>query len=386
MRKFILLLAAATQGLSASAQDPATLRLGAPTAVYTEPFSRVGGVVEQSDGRVVVLDAIESRIVRLDFARGTAMPVGRQGRGPGEYVVPLSLLPLRGDTTLAVDMMGGGQALVITRDGVSDRRLRSAGLPDETLLFHRTDIQSDGVGRLYELVRPQSGTSQTSSQVSRLDRATGERRGIAVISELVRSPLRRTADGRQSDNQRVSPGGGPPPPFASVDQWAVAPDGRVAIVTVEPYRVSIHPVQGTPLVGPELAYRPFPVTQADREAWREEKQQLVPSLSYGPNGSVSSSRVRPRFTEPEAWPDVLPPFGSNALRFAPDGILWIQRATPAKAPALFDLVDRSARVSARVELPESRRLVGFGRGVVYLVRVDDDGLEYLERRPLPQVR
>lgn len=370
---------------SVSAQEPATLRLGAPTAVYAEPFSRVGGVVEQNDGRVVVLDAIESRIVRIDFTRGTARAVGRQGRGPGEYTLPELLVQLSGDTTLAVEMGGGGQALVITRDGVSERRLRSARLPDETL-FHRTDIQSDSQGRIYELVRAPAGAAQTSSQVSRLDRVTGERRGIAVISELLRSPLSKPAGSGGPDERPAARSGSSPPPFWSKDQWAAAPDGRVATVTVEPYRVTIYPAQGTPITGPELEYQRVRVTDAEREAWREEKRQLVPSLSYGPNGSVSASRVRPRFVEPDQWPEVLPPFGPKALRFAPDGILWIQRATAARAPALFDLVDRSARVTARVELPAATRLVGFGRGAVYVVRVDSDGLEFLERRPLPNAR
>jgi hypothetical protein len=30
-------------------------------------------------------------------------------------------------------------------------------------------------------------------------------------------------------------------------------------------------------------------------------------------------------------------------------------------------------------LPKATRLVGFGRGTVYLARMDDDGLEYLQR-------
>jgi hypothetical protein len=36
-----------------------------------------------------------------------------------------------------------------------------------------------------------------------------------------------------------------------------------------------------------------------------------------------------------------------------------------------------------VQLPARHKLVGFGRQSVYLVRLDDDDLQYLQRHPLP---
>lgn len=380
-----MLIAGAILAVGADAQEPRPLRLGAPTAVYAEPFSRVGGLVEQSDGRELVLDAIESRILRIDLTSGRAKGVGRQGQGPGEYTLPLSLVSIRGDTTIAVDMTGGGRALVITKDGVSDRGLRSAG-SGEVPLFYRTDIQADSLGRLYELVRQAPGMASTPSQVSRLDRTTGERRMMAEVSELGRSPLSRPSGGRGSDEPQAARSGGPPPPFASIDQWAVSPDGRVAVVTVEPFRVTYHLPGGGTVAGQPIAYQPSPVTRADREAWMEERRQLVPSLTYGPNRTVSAGRIRPRVVEPDQWPSELPPFLPKALRFAPDGNLWIARATPAGEPALFDMIGRDARLIARIVLPDQTRLVGFGRASVYIVRVDSDGLEYLERRPLPRLQ
>lgn len=91
--------------------------------------------------------------------------------------------------------------------------------------------------------------------------------------------------------------------------------------------------------------------------------------------------VQRPFTEPPSWPKHLPPFLSDArVEFAPDGTLWLERslASPDDAPT-YDLIDRVGRVSARVRLPPGRRLLGFGRGSVYVVRRDEFDLEYLER-------
>ncbi|MEO7361553.1 MAG: hypothetical protein ABI120_14565 [Gemmatimonadaceae bacterium] len=71
---------------------------------------------------------------------------------PGEYTLPLRLVALPGDSTLAVDMSGGGRAIVITRDAVSGTPLRSTGFNNNKPLFNRSEVQSDARGRIYEQV------------------------------------------------------------------------------------------------------------------------------------------------------------------------------------------------------------------------------------------
>jgi hypothetical protein len=84
--------------------------------------------------------------------------------------------------------------------------------------------------------------------------------------------------------------------------------------------------------------------------------------------------------EPTDWPEYLPPFlGASLVAFAPDGLLWVQRTTPAGQPATFDLIDGAGKVAQRVVLPKKSRVVGFGSGTVYVARSDDDDLQYLQR-------
>jgi hypothetical protein len=374
--------------LQSQAQELRPASLGKPTASFREAFSRVAGVRETSDGRVVVLDDAEGRIVFADFRAGVATSIGRRGSGPAEYTLPIALVALKADTTLAVDMSGGGRALVIAGGGASKVPLAAARVPAGRPLFSRPNIQSDAEGRIYELVprfRMDAGRRLATeySGVRRLDRRTGQQDTIGTLSALVRSPLIRvksTTSAAEGASSAIR--GSAPPPFASVDQWAVAADGRIAFVTVDPYRVSFVAATGQRIEGPPMRVATVLVDRRLKDQWRQVRQQPVATLSYGPGG-VSAGRKRPKFLEPVSWPAALPPFLPNALRFAPDGTLWIERAVAADQPQTFDLIDRNGSLARQVIMPSRTRLVGFGAAAVYTVRIDDDDLEYLQRHALP---
>lgn len=379
LRIFALSAALATAHTALVAQDVAATTIGRVRATFAEPFSRVAAIREEPDGRVLVLDDIENRILRVDLRTASSVAIGRLGSGPGEYTLPLSLLPLAADTTLAVDMSGGGRALVIVARGVGTERIRAAGIPQGAPLFFRPDVQSDARGNLYELVMLTSPADREAGNagVRRLDRVSGRQDTLGRVSQRMRSPLAQPISRRPTGNTEPSARRATPP-FATTDQWAVAPDGRIAIVTVEPYRVHFIEHSGRQLDGPELLYRRVPVSDALKAEWRERQEQPVATLQYGPGREVSAGHTRRPYQEPAEWPDVLPPFLSRALRFSPDGMLWVERAGPAGAGQMFDVIDARGQLARRVTLPAGLRLVGFGRDGIYTVRRDEDDLEFLQ--------
>jgi hypothetical protein len=87
----------------------------------------------------------------------------------------------------------------------------------------------------------------------------------------------------------------------------------------------------------------------------------------------------------EDWPDELPPFLANAAVFAPDGMLWVRRTTAAGEPATYDVIDPAGRVVQKVVLEKRAKLLGFGKSSVYVLRVDEDDLQYVQRYALPAV-
>jgi hypothetical protein len=363
-----------------------SVTIGPATARFAEPFSQVVAVREQSNGEVLVLDGIDLKILRVNLRSGASATVGRSGRGPGEYTLPLSLLAWRGDSTLAVDMTGGGRALLITSAGASGSSLPMARSLEGRPLFMRPDVRTDSLGRIYELVMRNPSAGAAEQGVRRVDRGSGRQDTLGQLSLRMRSPLVRPpsggsaprAAGASSGGMEVRRAGGAPPPFFSIDQWAVAADGRIAFVTVNPYRVSYINADGSRVEGPEIAFTPVPISDGLKAEWREAMSQPVPAIMSSGQGQMSAGRMPSRFVEPEEWPRELPPFLRNALRFAPDGMLLIERAMPAGSPQTFDVVDARGQLTTRVTLPPRTRLVGFGKDGVYTVRIDEDDLEHLQ--------
>lgn len=358
-------------------QVAAQRNLGVPSAVHDHEFTGIDGVRELRDGRVIVLDARDKTIHVINLPTKSGKTIGRLGDGPGEFRLPRVLLPIGGDTTLVDDMGRFGKLLVITPAG----ELGGFVSTQDDALSTRTFVVDavDAMGRFYE-----NNYTRDSNAIVRWDRTRGQRDTVAHISMKVVSPLLRptpTSGGAAGGGAERS--GGSPPPFSTVSQWAVSAGGQLAIVTPEPYRVTLVGPTGVRVQGPPVAFAPVPVGAAEKEDYRVERQQPVPAIVVA-NGVQTSTYRKPQYTEPLAWPSTMPAFLPNAVWFASDGMLWVQRATRSGALPLYDIFDNTARRIFQLELPPRTKLVGFGRGTVYLARVDEDGLHYLQRYALPK--
>jgi len=107
---------------------------------------------------------------------------------------------------------------------------------------------------------------------------------------------------------------------------------------------------------------------------------LAPRPSAGSSARDSNARGAPSVRDlPQPLRDWLP----GRARAPQPGRLWIERAVGAHDLPLVDVVDERGLLVRRIRLPAGRRLAGFGRASVYLVRKDDVDLQYLERYRLP---
>jgi hypothetical protein len=66
-------------------------------------------------------------------------------------------------------------------------------------------------------------------------------------------------------------------------------------------------------------------------------------------------------------------------------MLWVGRNTPADEQHTCDLISGNGRVVHRVVLGSRSKLLGFGRNSVYVLRMDEDDLQYVQRYRLPDV-
>ena len=390
-RPFALLLTASTvASVPIVAQGP-TRALGKPDTEYAEPFTQISGIRELRDGRVIVADVREKTVQLIDFRAASAQKIGREGSGPGEFAMPARLRALPGDTSVVYDPLNR-RFLIIGPDGKVGPFAsyeKEDGGPTRISAGPR---YSDARGRLYSLgpsfsISPNGQSSSAdSAPLLRLDRAT---RTTDTVT-FVHTPLTQIRTSQGGTNVSVRAGGGNP--FVAVDDWAVLPDGRVAVIRVKDYHVDWYAPNGQRSSGPAIAYEKLKVTDDDKRAFRERRTSgsgmtMVVTQQVGPGGTSTNAGPAPtnvQLPEPTDWPELKPPFTTGAAAAAPNGQLWVLRTRPAKDKVpTYDVFDAGGRVIGRVALPVDTRLVGFGNGTVYLARSDADDLQYLQRYRLP---
>ena len=372
---------------TAQAQDRLPTRtLGKPLAEFEEPFTSVGSVRELSNGRVIVSDARDRIVQMLDFESGEATQVGREGQGPGEYSFPGGVYAAPSDTTLLHDPLNQ-RLLLIAPNGkpAGQHAMRREGSgPGPNILgqLRGTDMR----GRLYSQaagfrVGPDGPQASDSVPIVRYDRGTQKADTITFIAQAKSN----TQVSGSQGNMRVMIGSANP--LAPRDEWAVAPDGRIAVVTPDPYRVSWIAPNGARTSGPVIPFPKVKVSDADKKAIEKQRSggtSIAMTRSDGPNGGSASARTLsardlPPLTD---WPEYKPPFVGGAARIAPNGELWVRRTMIGEETQRYDVFDARGQRVANVELPKGTRLAGFGKGSVYLIRIDADDLQYLQKYAL----
>jgi len=331
-----------------------------PETVSERGYTKLVGMKELKDGRVILVDEIERAVLLLDSGLVEVSPVGRSGSGPGEYIVPSRLFPLVGDSSVVRDTPNR-RLLVLTPEG------EPGGVINYVPHFPRIDA-SDGQGRFFRQTRV--GDSYAIVRWSPPSTA---------LDTVARFPLPDDAVPTGSVRRVVDMN-----PFPLRTTWSVAADGTLAIVHPDPYQVELIDPEGVIRKGPAIEVDRLRVTEGHKDQWREEeaRPRTVLYALRGEEGHYVT--MTGEVSEPNNWPRYLPPFLGDAAMFAGDGRLWVRRTTPAGDPPTFDVFDSEGRRVERVKLPHGRRLLGFGQGKLYAVSRDEFALEYLERYEIAQ--
>jgi len=355
--------------------------LAKPLAEFPEGYAYLNDLRELPDGRVLTIERCEGVVKLLDLASGTEGMVGRSGAGPGEYRTPARLLDLPGDSTAIYDP-GNRRYLVVHPDGKPGRFFDPLPTVSQTgkamvAAIGFSPVIADALGRFYarEAGLLEAGATLVRAEslaVERWDHRSGKLDTIA-FHRNVRPGSIAMGPGQQNIA------------FTTGIQWAVARDGQAALVYPGDYHVEFIDPAGTRFAGKPIPFERIRVSEGHKQQWRQDQKPLCGNRSIsmpGPSGRTVNIVPRPA-PEPSEWPEYLPPFLPGAAVFAPDGTLWIRRTGPADASPDYDVIDGRGQRVRRVILPKRARLLGFGRGTLYLARVDDDDLQYVQRFRLP---
>ena len=353
------------------------VRIGAPTATLNEEFSDVRGVRELRDGRLLVSDYIDQRVVLVDMARGSVVDCLSEGIGPQDVRLAGRLIPMPGDSTLLVDI--GNNRLTVLDPTGTPRRVISGERPG---VMGTRGVSTDG--SFYFSVpgwaEQANALPHDSVRVVRWNPRTNATQVVAIVQgDRMRSDVRTPAL-----TPRIPVIG-----YASSDGWAVAEDGSLRIVRNGSYTVERHAGTAAPVIGPSNAYQTRVVTAADKEVFVRDFNRSSPTSGRGTGGSMGFS---PAISDAEVSAMVRgteyatrdPMFRPCAVVAAPGGRLWVGRPPDGTRPVLYDVFDAAGRRVQQVELPAGRRVMSVGRGGVYVAAENADGVQRLERYAVPR--
>ena len=332
--------------------QPSSQPLPAPNGRLNVEFSDLSAIRELADGRVVLFDRREERLVVGDFASGTVYDVARKGQGPAEFEFVFALVPLAGDSTIAADMTR--RWLILVGDSVVRKML-----PEHVALQNASaPIGADGNGRV--LGRAYGAATRDSTPIVLVHRASGRAETIARYANEGRRGSTRTPGAGGSFQVRKVP-------LQTAESPLLFSDGWVAVVRIDPYRVDWRAPDGRWTLGRPLPVRAVRLTAAEKAAYLTRK---------------------PGFRSATDWPGEMPPFETPVTLLAsPDGHLLVHRLPTLAEPGVrYDVIDRAGNRVTQVVLGWKEHVLGFGARSVYVVTTDDDGIQRLRRHPWPSLR
>ena len=379
------LAAGCAGGGDGGAEGVPEVQLGEAEAVWAEAFSVVSTVRELPDRRVLVADPLSQVVVSLDMDAGAADTIGGVGEGPAEYRQPDAVWPLPGDRTLLVDL-GNGRLTVLSPElEFGDTRPYAVMDPAAGSVAMAIPQGVDAMGRVYFRSMPAFDRNPDSLKILRLDLETEETDSVGMFKREDRN--REESGDATSQSVSVTQ-----VPLSPADAWGVAEDGRVVIVRTGDYHVDWIEPDGSVTSGPPVTYTPVRIGQGEKEEWRDSRSESGGGLGIQvmqSNGNMRITATRGGGGDGDddlddyPWPEVKPAFYNRPIPVDRMGRAWVRRHQRAGAPPRYDLFDGTGSPVMSVVLPMGRRVVSFGENVLYAVRMDDVGLQYLERYTVP---
>lgn len=434
MRKLMFFVAgltvAATAAPLAAQQLPPARPLGQITKVSAAGvLGSVSMVRPLSNGAVIVNDVtrrqlvlFDANLVKLKTIADTSMATGKSY---GSAIA--GLIAFTGDSSLLVDPSTLSMLVI---DGKGDiARVMAAPRPKDVNSMVGGPFGTPGLdprGRVVcrNLLPPKALVmnyaararsvlklhTDDSALVYRIDLATRALDTVAWVKVPVASgSLSERPNGGLRVVERTNP-------LPVVDDWALMPDGRVAVVRGADFHIDWIDMDGRVSSSPKVPHPWERLTDdgkeqlldsltADRDRRREALKKAGDNRGASPTsvggtpnrapfmivrgqlvGDVGREPPPPtevvsEFVPAKDLPDYRPAFRIGATRADLEGNLWVRTTTPSDAGAIYDVINDMGQLVDRVKLPFGRVISGFGPGVVYLGVLDENGAR-LERARL----
>lgn len=416
-----LAVSSATGGAQQAARPPIR-PLGAVAAKSAESFGAIAGLRHLPDGRLLVNDLRGRRVVMLDASLAPIAVVADTTSATGNAYASRfgGLLPYRGDSSLFVDPQSlsmlvidpaGKVGRVMSIPRTQDAMALAGGMLGGAAFDGQSSIVYRGGGGMQirrtmgpggahgPMTQPQQ---PDTAAVVRIDLATRKLDTVTFV-KIPKFNVQMTQDdkGQMTITREINP-------LPTVDEWAMLPDGSIAIVRGRDYHIDWVRRDGTRESSPKIAFDWQRMTDDAKVAFidsvKAARARLLAADSAagaaraegsprvdgggaaavaagtatitsmrvgGPGGTVttSSGPGNVEFVGPDELPDYRPPFFAGAVRADTEGNIWIRTtAAPTEQGAsVYDVVNGRGELVDRVQVPAGRTIAGFGSGgAVYL--------------------
>jgi hypothetical protein len=433
---------AAVSSTVAAQQRPAIRQLGPVVAKTTEAFPSIAGVRPLPSGGVLVNDMAGRKLVLYDAGLATSVLVADTTSATASAYAGQfgGLIPFRADSSIFVDPSSMSMLIVDGKGKIarvmSVPRTQDAGMLAGPL---STSVGFDPTGRLIyrgspfgafqrQVTRTDGGgpggftppTFPDSLPIIRVDLATRKVDTLAY-GKIPKVKLDiQQSEGRFSATAIMNP-------LPIVDDFAVLPDGTLAMVRGSDYHVDFYAPDGTKTSSPKIVFDWQRLTDDDKVAFIDSVKAararvdsatatraggtttgapavggggganiaIVGGPDGGPRGGGGArggaagafgARGGPRvtFVAPSELPDYKPAFFAGSTKADTQGNLWV-RTIPTKkidGGPVYDVIDRKGMLVDRVQVPVNTSIVGFGAdGSVYLT-LQTNNTVYLEKAKL----
>ncbi|MFL5565673.1 MAG: hypothetical protein ACJ77J_11320 [Gemmatimonadaceae bacterium] len=414
---------------------PPIRQLGPVTAVAREPLRAVSSVRALSDGRVLVNDIVGRRVIMFDSLLATATVIADTTSATANAygTRPGGLIAFRADSTLFVDPASLSMLLIDPNGKVA--RVMSAPRANDVGFLVGGPFGNPGFdpqGRLVYRAPPNfgafrgppssgSGGAQLpnppdSAAIVRYDLATRKVDTATFFkTPKINLTVTRTPDGGVRATSTINP-------LPQGDDWALLPDGTIALVRTKDYHIDWLNPDGTTTSSPKIPFQwerlsdeakvafidsarvaiekarasgqfggggqqivvtgggPAPGGGARRDAAPGGNATITAVGPGGPGGAGPGGQLPPvTLIAPSDLPDYKPAFAPGSTRADADGNLWIRTSQNVDARPVYNVINRKGELVDRVQLPANRVVAGFGAGGVVYLAVRDGGTAHLER-------
>ncbi|MBA3657137.1 MAG: hypothetical protein H0W69_07285, partial [Gemmatimonadaceae bacterium] len=396
-------------------------------AKSTEPVG-VASVRPSASG-ILVNDLAKRRVIFFDttLAKFTMVADTTPETGnayPNRF--PGSLIGFKGDSSLFFDAQSLSMLVIDPAGKIG--RVMSIPSSQDAMSMGLPGAAYDGRGHIIYRAAPfprgmsfgpngPTGAPEFPDSVPllRIDMATRIRDTLAWVRvQKIKMEITRSEDGRMSMSSQINP-------LPTVDEFAILPDGSVALIRGKDYHVDFVNADGTKMSAAKIPFDWQRLTEDDKialidsvKAARARMAATTPTTTIGgaggpqiafggagggggapqisiqmagPGGGGGAPGGAPR-TPPQMnlvpaseLPDYKPPFFAGASRADAEGNIWI-RTIPTKAIAggpVYDVINRKGELVERVQIPVNSAIVGFGpNGSVYMTVREGDNT-FLQR-------